>query len=75
MEQYLFVYGQDCSKCKFVEKYVEERTKGTGISYDKKLHEECWYDINVIPTLIHTKDGVEIERFENTEEIISLIQN
>lgn len=74
MEQYLFVYGKECSVCHFLEKYVEERAKGTGISYDKKEHTECWYDIEIIPTIIHTKDWVELERFEWQEEIISLIK-
>ena len=76
MKEYIYIYGEDCSKCHMVKPYVEKRATENGI----ELHEYKFteldqeqFQITSIPTLIIKEwDEQQVLQYE---EIISLITN
>lgn len=51
-----YIYGEDCSKCKFLEPHVEKRAEEMGIQLEKIPYSEVKdMEITSIPTLLWDK--------------------
>lgn len=56
MDKAKYVYGEDCTKCKFLEPYVEKRAEEMGIQLKKIPYTEVKdIEITSIPTLLWDK--------------------
>ena len=76
MKEYIYVYGEDCSKCHMLEPHITKRAEENGIELHKykftDLDQET-FQITSIPALI-IRDEEDIKTLQY-EEIISLITN